>query len=85
MTELKSWIKMVKEDEAEGVVAEAYENFRKRLNWIPKDTAILSIKPKMLQAFHSLSMEMRSTDNKLNPTTREQIAFLTSVINKCTY
>ena len=81
-----AWIKLVEESEAKGLLAQIYEQARKRAGRIYNILKIQSNNPHALRAMLELyQATATSADSPLTRAQREMMATVVSKINGCVY
>jgi alkylhydroperoxidase family enzyme len=79
---MDSYIKMIEEEEAEGLLKELYEKFDNKMANILK---VHSLNPKSLQAHLDYYKVIMFGKSPLSRKTRESIATVVSATNECHY
>ena len=80
-----AWIRMIDEDDAEGVLREHYDKLREPWGGVDNILKIHSLNPRSLKGhfdFYKVLMRGRSP---LSRSQREMIAVVVSAVNQCHY
>ena len=80
-----SWIKIVDEDKADGVLARVYEAARKRRGVVANIIKIQSVNPPVLRSSMALYADAVLAESPLSRAQRELIAVVVSAANDCHY
>ena len=83
-----AYIKWVEDEEAEGVVAEAYGLWRQAnpgRTRMPEILKCFSLRPDFLKSVMQFSNELQFTDGHLTRRTKEMLATYVSALNQCPY
>lgn len=80
-----AWIKMIPEDEAEGVLKELYEKYQEPWGGVDHIIKIHSLNPKSMRTHFDLYAHLMRGRSELSRTQREMIAVAASTVNNCHY
>ena len=80
-----SWIEMIPEDEAKGVLKQLYEKYREPWGGVDNIIKIHSLNPKSMRTHYDLYAHAMRGKSDLSRIQREMIAVATSSINRCKY
>ena len=80
-----AWIKIIKEEEAEGPLARTYEALFKRSGRVHNILKIQSQSPSALKAFLDLYRAVMHGESPLSLRQREMLAVVVSKLNGCHY
>ena len=80
-----SWIEMIPEDEARGVLKQLYEKYREPWGGVDNIIKIHSLNPKSMRTHYDLYAHAMRGKSDLSRIQREMIAVATSSINRCKY
>lgn len=80
-----SWIRTVREEEAEGQLAESYEAARRRAGRVYNIVKAMSLAPAVLDASMALYQRIMFGPGGLTRRQREMLAVVTSRANDCHY
>lgn len=80
-----SWIEMIPEDEAKGVLKDLYEKYREPWGGVDNIIKIHSLNPKSMRTHYNLYAHAMRGKSDLSRVQREMIAVATSSINRCKY
>ena len=80
-----AWIEVVPEEQATGKLAGLYAQSQSKIGRIPNITAVLSLKPDVMEALGNLRMAIRNPEASLSVRRQEMVAVVTSALNNCTY
>ena len=80
-----SWIEMIPEDEAKGVLKQLYEKYREPWGGVDNIIKIHSLNPKSMRTHYDLYAHAMRGKSDLSRVQREMIAVATSSINRCKY
>lgn len=77
-----AYIKMINEEEAEGLVRDLYKTARESYGYVPNHTKLFSLRPKVYQAWNELLASIRS---HMRLRRYELITFASALALDCTY
>ena len=80
-----AWIRIIKEEEAEGLLARLYEALVKRSGRVYNILKIQSQSPSALKAFLDLYRAVMRGESPLSRRQREMLAVVVSKVNGCHY
>jgi len=80
-----SWIKIIPEDEAEGLLAKLYKRYQEPDGSVDNILRVHSISPRSMKAHFDLYVLLMRGRSFLSRAQREMIALVASAINKCHY
>lgn len=80
-----SWIRIVREEEAEGPLARSYEAARRRAGRVYNIVKAMSLAPAVLDASMALYQRIMFGPGGLTRRQREMLAVVTSRANDCHY
>jgi len=80
-----SWIKIIPEDEAEGLLAKLYKRYQEPDGSVDNILKVHSISPRSMKAHFDLYVLLMRGRSFLSRAQREMIALVASAINKCHY
>ncbi len=80
-----AWIKMIKEEEAQGQLKEAYDHLIEPWGGVDNILKIHSLNPRSLRAHFDLYKTLMRGPSELSVIQREMIAVVVSAINLCHY
>lgn len=82
------WISTVSEDQATGIVKEAYEHSKGRLgvqDAVPDVVKVFSLRPEVLAAVENMRTAIKDGASGLGRDREEMIAVVISALTRCTY
>ena len=80
-----SWIKIIPEPEAEGLLAKLYRRYQEADGTLDNVLKIHSLRPRSMKAHFDLYALLMRGDSFLSRAQREMIAVVVSAINQCHY
>ena len=80
-----AWIKIIKEEEAEGLLARIYETVAKRSGRVYNLLKLQSQSPLALKGFLDLYRPVMRSESPLSRRQREMLALVVSKVNGCHY
>ncbi len=80
-----AWIKMIREDEAEGRLKELYDKYAEPSGMVDNILKIHSLNMKSLKGHYDLYAHLMHGRSDLTRTQREMIAVVVSTLNHCRY
>jgi len=80
-----AWIKMIKEDEAHGILRTLYKKYGNPFEGVDNILKIHSLKPESLKYHYNLYKHVTTSPSGLSRMQREMIAVVVSKTNNCHY
>lgn len=80
-----AWIRVIKEEEAEGKLKESYERFTAPWGGVDNILKIHSLNPKSLDGHYEFYKVLMTSSKDLPKAKREMIAVTVSALNHCVY
>ena len=80
-----AWIRVIDEDEAEGLLEELYGRYREPHGGVDNILKIHSLSPRSMKAHFDLYALLMRGRSELSRAQREMIAVVVSAINQCHY
>lgn len=80
-----AWIKMIPEDEAEGVLKELYDKYQEPWGGVDHIIKIHSLNPKSMRTHVDLYAHLMRGKSDLSRIQREMIGVAASTVNHCDY
>lgn len=80
-----AWIKMIPEDEAEGVLKDLYEKYQEPWGGVDHIIKIHSLNPKSMKGHYDMYAHLMRGRSELSRIQREMIAVVASTVNDCHY
>jgi uncharacterized peroxidase-related enzyme len=79
------WIKLVGDDEAQGLIAEVFRAARARAGRVWNIVRVMSRRPKQCETSLALYREIMHGPSGLSRAEREMVATVVSSLNRCRY
>lgn len=80
-----AWIKIIPEDEAEGVLKDLYEKYQEPWGGVDHIIKIHSLNPKSMKGHFDMYAHLMRGRSELSRIQREMIAVVASTVNDCHY
>ena len=80
-----AWIEQISDADATGVLAKIYAGGRERSGDVANIVRVMSLRPKELNTFLNLYLQLMVGESTLPRAERELLATVTSVANGCFY
>ncbi|MBI4469382.1 MAG: carboxymuconolactone decarboxylase family protein [Acidobacteria bacterium] len=80
-----TWIRVIDEDEAEGILRDFYASLRRRFGFVPNITKAASLRPAALMAASEWGERVTWGSSGLGRRMEEMIAVVVSAANRCHY
>ncbi len=80
-----AWIEQVTDEDAEGRLEKIYQAARDRAGGIANIIRIMSLRPRPLETFMNLYVQLMVSDTSMSRAEKEMLATVTSKANECFY
>lgn len=80
-----AYVRVVKYEESEGRIREAYDKVIKERGSAPNVLAINAIRPNLMKSIEAHSRIVMQSESGLTPAERQMIATVVSAANECVY